>query len=63
MVGHTNKKWTPEEDALLRALIEAGNPPMLVALKLKRTLKAIRGRAQGRRISFKRIKVSPKARR
>jgi hypothetical protein len=46
MPANASKKWTPEEDALLRSLVEAGTRPLLVAAKLKRSVDAIRGRAQ-----------------
>jgi len=48
-------KWTLEEDALLRALFEAGNRPMLVAAKLKRSLPATKVRAHFLGISLRRI--------
>jgi hypothetical protein len=40
-----NRKWTPDEDALLKSLIEANMSAHLVAAKLKRSVPAIRYRA------------------
>jgi hypothetical protein len=39
---NTNNKWTPEEEALLKSLIEANTSIHLIAAKLKRSVGAIR---------------------
>jgi hypothetical protein len=53
--------WTPEEDNRLRMLVEAGKPIEIVATELKRSVKAVNGRAYRLRISLKRVKLKPKA--
>ena len=54
--------WTPEEDNRLRMLLGAGKPIEFVAAELKRSAKAVMGRAYVLRISLKRVKLKPKAR-
>jgi hypothetical protein len=56
------KFWTPEEDDRLRMLVEAGKPIEFIAAELKRSAKAVEGRAYILRISLKRVKLKPKAR-
>lgn len=46
------RRWTPEEDELLTALVSAGKRPALIAAKLKRTKSAVLARASQRRLSF-----------
>jgi hypothetical protein len=53
--------WTPEEDNRLRMLLGAGRPIEIVATELKRSAKAVKGRAYILRISLKRVKLKPKA--
>jgi hypothetical protein len=53
--------WTPEEDNRLRMLLGAGKPIEIVAAELKRSAKAVKGRAYILRISLKRVKLKPKA--
>ena len=55
------KFWTPEEDDRLRMLVEAGKPIEFIAAELKRSAKAVKGRAYILRISLKRVKLKPKA--
>lgn len=46
MISHGAKRpWTPEEEGRLRALVDSGVSLALVAVRLKRTITAIRGRA------------------
>ena len=52
--------WTPEKDDRLRMLLGAGKPIESVAAELKRSTKAIMGRAYVLRISLKH-KLKPKA--
>ena len=61
MPENSNNKWTPEEDARLKSLIEANTSIDLIAAKLKRSVSAIRARAGIRNISIKRVFVRPKA--
>ncbi len=53
--------WTPEEDNCLRRLVEAGRPIEFVAAELKRSVKAVKGRAHMLRISLKRVNLKPRA--
>jgi hypothetical protein len=53
---NSNNKWTPEEDARLKSLIEANTSIHLIAAKLKRSVPAIRSRAM-----MKRVRVGLKA--
>jgi hypothetical protein len=55
------KFWTPEEDDRLRMLVEAGKPIEFIAAELKRSAKAVEGRAYILRISLKHVKLKPKA--
>lgn len=52
-----NKPWSPEDEALLRTLLEAGTSAYRVAVKLKRTVPAIKARATQLGISLKREKL------
>jgi len=52
--------WTPEKDDRLRMLLGAGKPIEFVAAELKRSAKAVMGRAYVLRISLKH-KLKPKA--
>ena len=61
MPGNSNKKWTPEEDARLKSLIEANTSIHLIAAKLKRSVPAIRSRASILNILMKRVRVGLKA--
>jgi hypothetical protein len=42
---NSNNRWTPEEDARLKSLIEANTSIDLIAAKLKRSVSATRYRA------------------
>ncbi len=55
------KFWTPEEDDRLRMLVNAGKPIEFAAAELKRSEKAVKGRAYILRISLKRANLKPKA--
>ena len=55
------KFWTPEEDDRLRMLVETGKPIDFIAADLKRSPKAVEGRAYILRISLKRVNLKPKA--
>jgi hypothetical protein len=59
--GNSNNKWTPEEDARLKSLIEASVSMDLIAAKMKRTTQAVKWRANARGISIKRVRVGLKA--
>jgi len=59
--GPLARNWTPEEDNRLRRLVEAGRSIEFVAAELKRSAKAVEGRAYALRISLKRVTLKPKA--
>ena len=61
MPGNSNNKWTPEEDARLKSLIEANTSIHLIAAKLKRSVPAIRSRASILNILMKRVRIGLKA--
>jgi hypothetical protein len=61
VAANGNNKWTPEEDALLKSLIEANTSIHLVATKLKRSVGATRARASMLNILMKRVRVGLKA--
>jgi hypothetical protein len=58
---NSSSKWTPEEDARLKSLIEANTSIHLIATKLKRSVAAIRSRASTLDIPIKRVRVGLKA--
>ena len=61
MPRNSSKRWTPEEDDLLRTLIETGTSALLIAAKLKRGVHATKARAYAIGISFRRVKAGLKA--
>jgi hypothetical protein len=58
---NSNNKWTPEEDARLKSLVEANTSILLIAAKLKRSVLAIRTRGSTLDIPIKRVRVGLKA--
>jgi hypothetical protein len=60
---NSNNKWTPEEDARLKSLIEANMSIDLIAAKLKRSIQAVKWRANALGISIKRVRIELKAKR
>jgi hypothetical protein len=58
---NSNNKWTPEEDARLKSLIEANTSIDLIAAKLKRSVNAVRAHASMLNILMKWVRVGPKA--
>ena len=61
MPENSSNKWTPEEDARLKSLIEANTSIHLIAAKLKRSVPAIRSRASILNILMKRVRIGLKA--
>jgi hypothetical protein len=57
---NSNNKWTPEEHARLKSLIEANTSIHLIAAKLKRSVGAIRTRGSILHIPRKRARVGLK---
>jgi hypothetical protein len=49
-----NRSWAPEEDKQLREMLEAGKSVTIVALRLKRTVLAVRSRVSALKISVRR---------
>jgi hypothetical protein len=60
---NSNNKWTPEEDARLKSLIEANTSIDLIAAKLKRSVDGVKARASALKISIKRVWIGLKAKR
>jgi len=58
---NANNKWTPEEDARLKSLIEVNTSAHFIAAELKRSVNAVKARAQVLNISMKRVQVGLKA--
>ena len=50
------KLWTPEDDQLLRTMIEKGKSATIIAAALKRTVTAVKGRTSLLRLSRKRAR-------
>ena len=61
MPENSNSKWTPDEDARLKSLIEANTSIDLIAAKLKRSVPATRYRAAVLHIPMKWVRVGLKA--
>ena len=55
IVGAKNARrpWEPEEDKQLRDMVEAGKSVTIIALKLKRTVLAVRARLSILKISVR----------
>jgi hypothetical protein len=49
-----NNLWTPDEDKLLKSLIESNKSIHSIAAKLRRSMPAVKGRAHLLKISIKR---------
>jgi hypothetical protein len=45
MVENRSSRWTQQEDALLRRMAEASVRPETIAIKLNRTVQAVKARA------------------
>jgi hypothetical protein len=57
----SNRKWTPAEDERLKTLFESNTSIHLVAVKLKRSVAAVRTRASLLKISYRRTRRGLKA--
>lgn len=44
-VGIVTRRWSPEDDALLKRLLEEGKARPVIAARLKRTIAAVETRA------------------
>ena len=49
--------WEPDEDKQLREMVEAGKSLTMIALRLKRTVGAVRGRLTVLRISVRKVHI------
>ncbi len=61
MPANSAKAWSTEDDERLKALLEKGTHPAVVAAKLRRTATAVIGRASKIGISLRLIKLGLKA--
>jgi DNA-binding NarL/FixJ family response regulator len=57
-----NRPRTPEEEKVLKTLLEEGKSVPFVAARLKRSMMTIKTRANKVGVSFKQIKIRMKAR-
>ena len=49
--------WEPDEDKQLREMVEAGKGATMIALRLKRTVGAVRGRLAILRITIRKVHI------
>jgi hypothetical protein len=61
MPEKANTKWTPEDDARLKSMIEANLSCDLVAEKLKRSVTGVKARLSALGITTKRVWIRPRA--
>ena len=57
---NARRPWDPEEEKQLREMAEAGKSIIMMALRLKRTITAVRGRLGILKISLHKVGRSPK---
>ena len=57
---NARRPWDPEEEKQLREMVEAGKTITSIALKLKRTVTAVRGRLSILKISLHKLGRVPK---
>ena len=57
---NARRPWEPEEEKQLREMAEAGKTITIMALKLKRTVTAVRGRLSILKISLHKLGRLPK---
>ena len=60
MVENRSSRWTQQEDALLRRMAEANVRPDIIAVKLNRTVHAVKARAYMIGLPLKWIKLKAK---
>jgi hypothetical protein len=56
MKKNARRTWEPEEDSQLRDMAKAGKSITMIALKLKRTVMAVRRRSSHLDVSFREAK-------
>ena len=54
------RPWEPEEEKQLREMVEAGKTITMIALRLKRTVTAVRGRLGILKVSLGKVGRRPK---
>jgi DNA invertase Pin-like site-specific DNA recombinase len=54
-----HRPWKPEEEKQLREMAEAGNTITMIALRLKRTVTAVRGRLGILKVSLHKVRRRP----
>jgi DNA invertase Pin-like site-specific DNA recombinase len=57
---NARRPWEPEEEKQLREMAEAGTTITMIALKLKRTVTAVRGRLGILKVSLHEVGRRPK---
>ena len=60
MVERRSSRWTPQEDALFRKMAEASTRPEIIAIKLNRSVHALKARAYVIGLPLKWFKVKVK---
>ncbi len=60
MILSRKRPWEPEEEKQLREMAEAGKTITMIALRLKRTVTADRGRLSILKVSLHKVGRSPK---
>jgi hypothetical protein len=53
------RRWEPDEDKQLREMVEAGKSITMMALRLKRTEMAVRGRLGTLKVSLQKVRRRP----
>ena len=57
---NARRSWEPEEEKQLREMAEAGKTITMIALRLKRTVTAVRGRLCILKVSLRKVGAAPK---
>ena len=57
---NARRPWEPEEEKQLREMVEAGKTITIIALRLKRTVTAVRGRLGILKVSLGKVGRHPK---
>jgi len=56
-MGYPFRSWTPQEDRRLKSMISGRLKPHEIAVKLQRSIEAVRQRARKLSLSFRRAKT------
>jgi hypothetical protein len=59
MILSRKRPWEPEEEKQLREMAEAGKAITMIALRLKRTVTAVRGRLSILKVSLHKVRRRP----